>query len=59
MREKQLRPEDLYSPVVRDAFDSILRNNGIDRVVTFGGAGQGTRISTPLSGAAGFDTERL
>ncbi|MGH7616957.1 MAG: DUF4157 domain-containing protein [Gemmatimonadaceae bacterium] len=58
IKTNRIRGKRFYSGRVRDAFDSILRNNGIERVVTFGGAGEGARISTPLSGAAGFGTSR-
>ena len=50
-------PGDAYAADVRDAFDSILRNNGIDRVVTFAGAGPGVSIAPDLAGKAGFKVD--
>jgi hypothetical protein len=58
IKKENLKPEDLYTPKVRDAFDSILRNNGIDRVVSLAGAGEGAGISEPLGKGAGFRAER-
>jgi hypothetical protein len=58
IRKAVIRPEDMYSPRVRDAFDSILRNHGIERVVTFAGAGPSVGIGKSLSDVAGFMVER-
>jgi hypothetical protein len=58
VRKNNLQADDFYTPKVREAFNSILRNNGIDRVVTFGAAGEGARVSAPLAGAGGVKVEK-
>jgi Domain of unknown function (DUF4157) len=55
--KNKLTREELGSPSVQKDFGQILDKHCIDRVVTFGGAGQGARISGKLSGPKGFKTE--
>lgn len=55
--KNKLTPEQMGSLSVQKDFAQILDKHGIDRVVTFGGAGQGAGISGKLSGPKGFKTE--
>lgn len=55
--KNKLIPEQMGTVSVQNDFGQILAKHGIDRVITFGGAGQGARVSGTLSGPKKFKTE--